>query len=368
MSHVRLTQGARAALTGATLQQANLREADLRHASLERTNLSFCCLRGARLSHADLREADLTMAGTRVFAGSPSWANHVEDVVVSNTTDPEGDSTGLVASALAGTDLTSATLPANISRFDGLDHVAEISKHARTIFLATIGACVFSWLTIATTTDVSLLTNFATTPLPIIQTQVPIAGFYLAAPAILFSLYLYLHLYLQSLWQALASLPAVFPDGRALDERAYPWLLTAQVRAHFPRLRGERTAFTDVKSGLSLLAAWGLVPLTTLLFWARYLPRHDAWGTCCQRSESDPVLAQKVIHFLERVIGPIGVEIGSEQCIAGVRARIELLRASRSDDLCSTHTLGMPGNDWSEGLTSRLCLASCECGTRFRAW
>ena len=89
---------------------------------------------------------------------------------------------------------------------------------------------------------------------------------------------------------------------------------------------------------------------------------------CCQRSESDPVLAQKVIHFLERVIGPIGVEIGSEQCIAGVRARIELLRASRSDDLCSTHTLGMPGNDWSEGLTSRLCLASCECGTRFRAW
>jgi hypothetical protein len=45
------------------------------------------------------------------------------------------------------------------------------------------------------------------------------------APLILLGVYFYLHLYLQRLWRDLSTLPAVFPDGEALDEKAYPWLL-----------------------------------------------------------------------------------------------------------------------------------------------
>ena len=81
--------------------------------------------------------------------------------------------------------------------------------------------CVYSWLTIATTTDVKLLTNTASSPLPIIGTEIPIAWFYIAAPLVLIALYLYFHFYLQGLWESLASLPAIFPDGKRLDERAY---------------------------------------------------------------------------------------------------------------------------------------------------
>ncbi len=138
-----------------------------------------------------------------------------------------------------------------------------------------VGGCAFSWLTIATTTDAALLANTATSPLPIIGAEIPIAGFYWAAPIILLSLYLYLHLYLQSLWEGLASLPAIFPDGHALDHKAYPWLLTSLVRAHVPLLRKNRPFLWWLKVGVSILTAWVQVPFTIFLFWALYLPRYD---------------------------------------------------------------------------------------------
>ena len=89
--------------------------------------------------------------------------------------------TGLLADKLAGANLSNAKLPEDIAKFEALDHVAEISKHARNNFLAVLGACVFSWLTIATTTDAALLANRSETALPIIGAKIPIAGFYWAA-------------------------------------------------------------------------------------------------------------------------------------------------------------------------------------------
>ena len=182
---------------------------------------------------------------------------------------------GLQSGKHGGSDVSNAKLPEDIAKFEGLDHVTEISKHARNIFLAVVGGCVFSWLTIATTTDVALLTNSGSSPLPIIQTKVPIAGFYWAAPAILLALYCYLHLYLQRLWEGMANLPAIFLDGRKLDECAYPWLLSGIVRKHVPLLKDKPQARLGLQVFVSLVAAWMFVPGTLGLFWLRYLPRHD---------------------------------------------------------------------------------------------
>lgn len=115
--------------------------------------------------------------------------------------------------------------------------------------------------------------------MPVIQTKVPIVGFYWAAPAILPGPYAYLHLCLQSLWTALARLPAVLPDGTPLDEKAYPWMATSLIRAHVPRLRDDRPAYSRVSVLFTIICAWCFVPVTILVFWGRYLPRHDLVGT-----------------------------------------------------------------------------------------
>ena len=261
---------------GADLNGGNLQRADLRGADLRYADLSDCALRAADLSGANLRKANVRGANLRRSKLRGVNLRRVQGLNEAELQDSDmTDASGLLGDEFAGLDITGATLPRDIGAFQGLTQAQEIAKQARGLYLAVIGGCVYSWLTIATTTDAALVVNSAATPLPIIQTKVPIAGFYWAAPAILLSLYLYLNLYLQGLWESLARLPAVFPDGHSLDQRVHPWMVTSLVRAHTPLLQEERPTFSRLKVAVSIATTWMLVPLTLLLFWLRYLPRHE---------------------------------------------------------------------------------------------
>jgi uncharacterized protein YjbI with pentapeptide repeats len=211
-------------------------------------------LRGAYLREANLRDCDLS-----------------------------GVTGGLHPRQLAGADLTGATLPEPLSKlFENLKAVEDISESAHKLFVAILAACLYSWLTIATTTDVNLITNRASSPLPIIQTSIPIVWFYVVTPVLLLCVNFYFHFYLQKLWEELGSLPAIFPDGRRLHERSDPWLLNDLVRSHVALLKPGRPFMSYFQQAISIVLAWWLVPLTLLLLWGRYLPRHDFYGTTFQ--------------------------------------------------------------------------------------
>ena len=259
-------------LNGASLFKAHMEEADLFHAHLEGAGLTLANLRGAHMFGCDLKAAELTNA------------------------DLEGV-TGLTAGQLAGADVTSAKLPEDIKDFESLKVADEAAKNSRSLFLVMLVACVYSWLTLATTTDQALIMDTGSSPLPIIRVPVPIRGFFLAAPTFLLAAYVYFHLYLHGLWSRLAELPAVFPDGRPLDQRAYPWLLTSLVRPHFERLREGRPAFSKAKVGLSILLAWWVVPITIYLFWAQALSVHDPYMTSLHLALFVASLAVGVITY-----------------------------------------------------------------------
>jgi uncharacterized protein YjbI with pentapeptide repeats len=186
---------------------------------------------------------------------------------------------GLFGNEFNQANVTGTKLPEDIKEFRALDTVEESSKNARKIFFAMLLGCVYSWLTIATTTDVLLLTNSEASPLPIIGTEMPIAYFYWAAPFVLMCIYVYFHFYLHKLWVNLASLPAIFPDGKRLEERAYPWLLNDLVCRHFELLK-QRPFPARSKEWITIFLAWWAVPITLIGFWLRYLPRHEWLITC----------------------------------------------------------------------------------------
>jgi uncharacterized protein YjbI with pentapeptide repeats len=255
-----------AALNGALLRGVALQKADLTDAILtDGVDLCFANLRGAILHRAKFTGAALSHV--RGLAGGD-----LEDVNLKGVT-------GLKGTEFARCDLTGATLPVGIADFAVLRAVEDTSKNAQTAFVSMLLGCLYSWLTIATTIDARLLTNSTSSPLPLIQTEVPIAGFFWVAPVILVASFIWLHLYLQDLWVGLAGLPAIFPDGKPLDQRASPWLLTGLVRPHFNRLKTDRPPLSKVKVGISIVLAWWLVPATAVWFWLRYLPRHHWLGT-----------------------------------------------------------------------------------------
>ena len=161
--------------------------------------------------------------------------------------------------------------------FPILKVIEETSKNARKIFIAMLLGCVYSWLTIATTRNPATLTNSKLLKLPIIGTETPMAWFYPVAPLVLLAAFFYLHFYLRRLWEGLAELPARFPDGKRLDQRAYPWLLNGLVRRHFERLR-ERPFTSHLEEWFTIFLAWWAVPITLGGFWWFYfnLPSRDS--------------------------------------------------------------------------------------------
>jgi uncharacterized protein YjbI with pentapeptide repeats len=222
--------------TKANLRDANLEKARLGRAVFKRANLQNAILQNAYLVEADFTEATLTNAD--VQGAALRRASFERARLGGRTRLREADLRNadleqalyLQTAQLAGANVSGAKLPNAIAKFEGLKTIAEATSNAQKLFIAVLGGCVYSWLTIATTKDAALLTNSASSPLPVIATPLPIVGFYYVAPILLLALYFYFHLNMQRLWEALADLPAVFPDGRPLDKMADPWLLNGQSR------------------------------------------------------------------------------------------------------------------------------------------
>jgi len=276
-------------LTGAKFQNANaegalFQEADLTGVWMPDTNLSHANLEGAKLLGGHLASANLFGANVKQADFEKANIQHATLGTMSFSNANLQDcnlrgATGWKGTEFARADITGATLPDAHGGFESLKIVEEISKNARKIFLAMLLGCAYAWLTILTTTDAKLILNSASSPLPIIRTEIPIANFYLAAPFILIGLFVYLHLYLQRLWEGFSKLPAIFEDGKRLDARAYPWLLNGLVRRHFEKLKEGRSLMAHLEEYASIFLAWWVVPLTLGAFWYRYLWRHEWFGT-----------------------------------------------------------------------------------------
>jgi len=263
--------GAKADLTGANLAGADLTGVNLQDAILTKTNLagadlSMANLRGANLVHADLRDA--TLLGTELRGASLMGATLY-------------GAEGLWVGRLGGTNLFDALLPESVAEFSSTNPIAEASKIARFFYFTTLAVSAICCLMIVFTTDVRLLLNASALPLARLGNALPMTGFYLGAPLVLFALYLRFHFLLLRLWGSIAALPAVFPDGQT-PERDGPWFLMGLIRKHFRWPRDGRSPLAVLETAISMALGYWVVPATLLLFWVRYLVRQDFRGTLLQ--------------------------------------------------------------------------------------
>jgi uncharacterized protein YjbI with pentapeptide repeats len=234
-------------------------------------------LTGDRLPHVNFSDADLdsfnlerAQLEASVFYDASLVGARLEDV------------NDLGAWQLRGANLTGARLPEAINKFEGLKAVENNSKAAVRSWTAPIVACSYCCVTIVATTDAEFFGAEHFTALPFLQMKISPYGFYAVAPSLLVVMFLYLQFSLQQLWEAFASLPAYFPDGRALHERAAPFFLSGIVRTQFKLLREKGWGLTRAQALLAWLLGWWLVPLTIALMWWRSLVARLAWLTAVQ--------------------------------------------------------------------------------------
>lgn len=273
-------------LTGAKLSGAVFPEATLIGTNFSRANLSSANLAWADLTGADFSNATLTDAKfcsppshgdpDKVEGGATLVGTKFLNAIMHGADLRETKTAGM---QLGGADVTNAKLPDEIKSFEGLKTVEEASKIAKRLFTMLLTALGFSALTIFSTKDHLLLTNSTTSPLPIIQTPIPLAGFYWVAPFLLSAFFIYFLLNLLHLYKLISKLPAVFPDGTPLDEKIFPWQLNTLVREHFHVLSEPKIPLFRLRKFLMVFLAWWTTPIVLFGFWLRYLPRHDHFGS-----------------------------------------------------------------------------------------
>ena len=179
---------------------------------------------------------------------------------------------------LAGANLTGVKLPPR-QDFRELEHVNQTVAIARPLYLALLITCIYTILTVFSTDDRSLITNSPLQIIPETAIGVPVLSFYITVPILIFSFYIYVHLYLYRLWQIVGDLPSIFEDGTPLDRAISPWLPTALVRFYQSHGVEEPSYIGLSQKWVTIFLIWWAAPLTLVLFWARFLVRHDWAGT-----------------------------------------------------------------------------------------
>jgi uncharacterized protein YjbI with pentapeptide repeats len=260
--------GAKADLSGVNLSKADLTGVNLQGASLQRVNLA-----GADLSMANLRGASLVQAemrDTNLLGAELRGAN----LMGANLYGAEGVWVG----RLGGANLFDAILPETVAAFDSSRAIEDATQVARWFYFLMLSLSAVCCLLIATTSDLRLILNSSAIPLAHLGNILPMAGFYLGGPLLLFIAYVRFHFLLLRLWGGMAELPAVFVDGQTLEKDG-PWYLMGVVRRHFRWMREGRSPFAVLETLLSTVLAYWVVPATLFLFWLRYLVRQDFRGT-----------------------------------------------------------------------------------------
>jgi uncharacterized protein YjbI with pentapeptide repeats len=272
---------ARYGLDDTPFKDAVAHDADLSEAHWDGEDFTRCDLRGANLSHSTFAAA--------TFRDADLWNADLRDSDFTYTRD-------LLPMQLAATDLTRAQLPASLNVFEALDAIDVLSQNSSRVFITILGAAVYTFLTLGTTRDVALITNANTLKLPVIGTEIPIVGFYVVTPILLVILFFYFHIYLQRLWEAMAQLPAIFPNGRRLDEKTYPWLMNDLVHQHFPRLRGAAPSLATLQAILSIFFGYWTVPITIVGIWLTFL-RAENWPITILHALAIAIAVGGSVHY-----------------------------------------------------------------------
>jgi hypothetical protein len=181
---------------------------------------------------------------------------------------------GLQTHAIARADTSNANLPEDVAKFEGLETLDVASQHARKLFITMGLACAYAALAISTRTS-----GNETFTLPFISVEIGVLGFYVVTPILLALAFGYFHLQMQRVWEEMSRLPAIFPDGKAIDQKIHPWLVTGLARAHVPFIRDDPLPLFPLQKLVVIVLAWGTVPLTQAYFVGSFVSHFPEYAT-----------------------------------------------------------------------------------------
>jgi uncharacterized protein YjbI with pentapeptide repeats len=160
--------------------------------------------------------------------------------------------------------------------------INELSAIARTSWLALLGFLAYIGITLLAVEDADFFVPARQTQLPVVGIAIPTFSFFVFAPPLAAALYIYVHIHLLELWDALADAPNEI-DGELLGERLHPWIANSYALT----LKGRGTAMPAQRdrplrrlgNAATVTLVWAAGPVVLAGFWWRSMPAHAEWLT-----------------------------------------------------------------------------------------
>ncbi len=161
-----------------------------------------------------------------------------------------------------------------------IKRIDALTSAGRANWLVLLTYLAFVFITTLSVSDVEFFINDRQTQLPLIGVSIPTVSFFTFAPIVGAALFVYLHLHIRKVSEALASPP---PGDPPLEERIRPWLLNDFILRK--RLGAEnmpdgliRARVLDRLADLTtLVLVWWSGPFVLVVVWERTWSAHLLW-------------------------------------------------------------------------------------------
>jgi uncharacterized protein YjbI with pentapeptide repeats len=154
--------------------------------------------------------------------------------------------------------------------------INELTSVGRANWLGLLAYLAFAAITLLGVEDADFFIATRQTTLPLIGVAIPTFSFFIFAPILGAALYVYLHLHIRKLAEALAAPPATV-GGAPLETHLKSWLLTDLIL----RKRGDGATTPRrldwMADTTALLLVWLAGPYVLFHFWWRSWPAHAEW-------------------------------------------------------------------------------------------
>lgn len=174
------------------------------------------------------------------------------------------------------------TLPKHATPPDQIERIAALTRNAKATWLSLLGVLLFVGITLLRFEHIDFYGYNRQTQLPLIGVSVPTPFFFYAAPILVAANYIYFHLYLIRLWDALGTAPARI-DGVPLGRAVQPWLVTDAALWLRNRLQNDgcadRRPLEGISAILNLSLSWGFGLIIGGLAWWNAAVARDIYMT-----------------------------------------------------------------------------------------
>ncbi|WP_301002074.1 pentapeptide repeat-containing protein [Capsulimonas corticalis] len=250
--------------SSADLTGSNLRHVHMSHVSFRAADLTNVCLDGVTICDND---SPPSVDRITSFDHAKLVGAHLYGACLRETSLCHADMTdakGLIAPALAGCDLTGATLPADVDVSKPLKNIEELSKNIGKLIVGMVSAAFYALISISGVSPGDFISSRGTVALPFTGTSVSLAQFLFYSPLLLTGSYIYVHAYLRSLWIELKDLPRHFPDSYEYNRKTYPWITNDAPQVFHSLVTLNSWLFGFLLSCASFLVIWAF-PLIALI-------------------------------------------------------------------------------------------------------